>query len=271
MTFLERALGRPESAATSPMPTAAPAPAVQPLLQARGLSVAPRGADGLALAGCDVLREIDFTLLPGRTLGLVGESGAGKSMIGRTIARQLPDNFVVSAGSLLFGGTDLLTMAPAKHRALLGPRIAFIPQEPMTALNPVYTIGHQFIEHLRRLGVPKAQCRARAIAALDEVRLAATAMDKYAFQLSGGMCQRVMIAMAFAGDPALVISDEATTALDAGSQAHIVTLIRALQEKRGTGVIFVTHDLALATHVCPSSSFELSSLTSLLSLPNLNA
>jgi peptide/nickel transport system ATP-binding protein len=216
-----------------------------PLLQARGLCVAPRG-----VAGGDVLRQIDFTLQPGRTLGLVGESGAGKSMLGRVIARQLPDNFMVSAGQLLFEGRDLLAMPAAEHRALLGPRIAFIPQEPMTALNPVRTIGDQFIEHLRRLGVPRATCRAKAQAALDEVRLPAGVMDKYSFQLSGGMCQRVMIAMAFAGDPALVISDEATTALDAGSQAHVVTLIRAMQARRGTSVIFVTHDLALAAHVC---------------------
>ena len=218
-----------------------------PLLQASGLCVSPRGVK----AG-EVLRMIDFTLQPGRTLGLVGESGAGKSMLGRVIARQLPDNFVVSGGNLLFEGRNLLAMPASEHRALLGPRIAFIPQEPMTALNPVRTIGAQFIEHLRRLGVPRMQCRARAIAALDEVRLpnAAGVMDKYAFQLSGGMCQRVMIAMAFAGDPALVISDEATTALDAGSQAHVVTLIRAMQARRGTSVIFVTHDLALAAHVC---------------------
>lgn len=219
-----------------------------PLLQARSLSVSPRGASPAA----GVLRAIDFTLLPGRTLGLVGESGAGKSMLGRVIARQLPDNFAVSAGGLLFEGRDLLTMPVAEHRALLGSRIAFIPQEPMTALNPVRTIGDQFIEHLRRLGVPAAQCRARALAALDEVRLPAAmgVMDKHAFELSGGMCQRVMIAMAFAGEPALVISDEATTALDAGSQAHVVNLIRAMQARRGTGVIFVTHDLALAAHVC---------------------
>jgi peptide/nickel transport system ATP-binding protein len=143
-------------------------------------------------------------------------------------------------------------MPAAEHRALLGPRIAFIPQEPMTALNPVRTIGDQFIEHLRRLGVPSAECRSRALSALDEVRLPAVrgVMDKYAFQLSGGMCQRVMIAMAFAGDPALVISDEATTALDASTQAHVVMLIRAMQARRGTSVIFVTHDLALASHAC---------------------
>ncbi|TWI66578.1 peptide/nickel transport system ATP-binding protein [Pseudoduganella lurida] len=222
--------------------------AAAPLLQARGLSVSPRGV----LHGAEVLRAIDFTLYPGRTLGLVGESGAGKSMLGRVIARQLPDNFAVSGGSLLFQGRDLLAMPAAEHRALLGPRIAFIPQEPMTALNPVRTIGDQFIEHLRRLGVPRAACRDRALAALDEVRLPASrgVMDKYAFQLSGGMCQRVMIAMAFAGDPALVVSDEATTALDASTQAHVVTLIRAMQARRGTSVIFVTHDLALAAHVC---------------------
>ncbi|WP_367611371.1 ABC transporter ATP-binding protein [Massilia aurea] len=216
-----------------------------PLLEARGLCVAPRGVEG-----GDVLRMIDFTLRPGRTLGLVGESGAGKSMLGRVIARQLPDNFAVSGGQLLFEGRDLLAMPAPEHRALLGPRIAFIPQEPMTALNPVRTVGDQFTEHLRRLGVPRSGCRARAQAALDEVRLPPGVMDKYAFQLSGGMCQRVMIAMAFAGDPALVISDEATTALDAGSQAHVVTLIRAMQARRGTSVIFVTHDLALAAHVC---------------------
>jgi peptide/nickel transport system ATP-binding protein len=143
-------------------------------------------------------------------------------------------------------------MSVDAHRQLLGRRIAFIPQEPMAALNPVLTIGQQFGEHLRRQGVSRSDWRDRAIALLDEVRLVdpVRILDRHAFELSGGMCQRVMIAMAFSSDPELVICDEATTALDASTQAHIVTLIRKLQERRGTGVVFVTHDLGLATHVC---------------------
>ncbi|MFL9923958.1 ABC transporter ATP-binding protein [Herbaspirillum lusitanum] len=227
-------------------PAAAPA-----LLRASGLTLIGKQLSGKH-SRAEVLRDIDFALLPGRTLGLVGESGAGKSMIGRVIARQLPDNFEVQQGRLEFDGADLLRMPPEQHRALLGRKIAFIPQEPMTALNPVMTIGEQFAEHLQRLGVPKSLCRERSIEALAEVLLPdpVAVLGKYAFQLSGGMCQRVMIAMAFAGDPALVISDEATTALDVSTQAHIVTLIRGLQQRRGTGVIFVTHDLGLASHVC---------------------
>lgn len=199
-----------------------------------------------------VLRDINFRLFKGRTLGLVGESGAGKSMLGRVIARQLPSGFGVSAGQLNFGGQDLLQLPAAQHARLLGDRIAFIPQEPMTALNPVHRIGDQFTEHLLRLGVPSAQCRERVLEALAEVRLPdpVAVFDKYAFQLSGGMCQRVMIAMAFASHPDLVISDEATTALDVRTQAHVVDLLRRLQQDRGTGVLFVTHDMGLATHAC---------------------
>ncbi|CAN5455671.1 ABC transporter ATP-binding protein [soil metagenome] len=219
-----------------------------PLLVAEGLTLTST-RDGRQSA---VLRDISLELMRGRTLGLVGESGAGKSMLGRVLARQLPGGFSITSGRLLFAGEDLLTMPVAAHRELLGRRIAFIPQEPMAALNPVLTIGQQFGEHLLRQGVARSAWRDRAIELLDEVRLKdpARVLDRHAFELSGGMCQRVMIAMAFSSDPDLVISDEATTALDASTQAHIVTLIRNLQERRGTGVIFVTHDLALATHVC---------------------
>ncbi|CAN5167847.1 ABC transporter ATP-binding protein [soil metagenome] len=219
-----------------------------PLLVAEGLTLTSTRHGHQAA----VLRDISIELARGRTLCLVGDSGAGKSMLGRFIARQLPGGFAVSAGRLLFGGRDLLAMPVAEHRELLGRRIAFIPQEPMAALNPVLTIGQQFGEHLMRQGVARGAWRERAIDLLDEVRLKdpARVLDRHAFELSGGMCQRVMIAMAFSSDPDLVISDEATTALDASTQAHIVTLIRKLQQRRGTGVIFVTHDLALATHVC---------------------
>jgi peptide/nickel transport system ATP-binding protein len=242
----------PYASVVTPVPPLQARPAGAVLLEARGLTVSAPGRP----ERLQVLRDVSFTLRAGATLGLVGESGAGKSMLGRVIARHLPDGFTVDAGTLRFGhgegGADLLGMPAEAHRALLGARIAFIPQEPMTALNPVLTIGQQLQEHLLRLGVAKDEWRERATAMLAEVRIhqPAQVLDKYAFQLSGGMCQRVMIAMAFAGDPQLVVSDEATTALDASTQAHIVTLIRGLQERRGTGVIFVTHDLGLAAHVC---------------------
>ena len=218
------------------------------LLEAIGLTVSAPGSPERP----QVLRDVSFTLRAGATLGLVGESGAGKSMLGRTLARHLPEGFSVDAGTLRFGGEDLLGMPADDHRRLLRARIAFIPQEPTTALNPVLTIGQQLQEHLLQLGVAKDEWRERATEMLAEVRIhePAQVLDKYAFQLSGGMCQRVMIAMAFAGDPQLVVSDEATTALDASTQAHIVKLIRSLQQRRGTGVIFVTHDLGLAAHAC---------------------
>jgi peptide/nickel transport system ATP-binding protein len=223
------------------------------LLEADRLTVSVRlGQSGIQAAEVEALRDISFTLDEGRVLGLVGESGTGKTMIGRAIARFLPSAFRVSSGTLRFAGEDLLTLPASAHRALLGDRIAFIPQEPLTALNPVLTVGQQFGEHLARLGVPRPERRERAAAALAEVRLddPASLLDRYPFQLSGGMCQRVLIAVAFASNPALIVADEPTTALDVTTQAHIVTLIRAMQAARGTAMLFITHDLRLAAHLC---------------------
>ena len=218
------------------------------LLEARGLSLAAT-IQGRRI---DVLRDLNFTLARGRVLGLVGESGAGKSMIGRMISQLLPPGFAVSDGSLRFAGEDLVTATAGRRRELLGDRIAFVPQEPLTALNPVLTIGQQFAEHLGRLGIGRAERRARAAAHLAAVRLRdpETLLDRYPFQLSGGMCQRVLIAMAFASDPALVVADEPTTALDVMTQAHIVELIRGVQAEHHTAMLFITHDLRLAAHVC---------------------
>jgi len=219
-----------------------------PLLELQGVTVSmTRGRQSVA-----VLRDLNITLPRGATLGLVGESGAGKSMIGRLIGHEMPASFRVTSGKLLFEGRDLLNMSVREHRALLGTRVAFIPQEPMSALNPVMTVGAQLDEHMARLGVPLGQRRDRAVQALDEVKIHAPeeVLDKYPFQLSGGMCQRVMIAMAFLSDPDLVISDEATTALDVTTQTHMIRLLRSLQERRGTTIIFITHDLRLAAHVC---------------------
>ncbi len=218
------------------------------LLRASGLEVSLRKPHGVL----PVLRRIDIALEPGKVLGLVGESGAGKSMIGRTIAQLMPPGFSVSAGTLEFAGRDLVRMKPHERRALLGREIAFIPQEPLTALNPVLTVGAQLGEHLARLGVSRAARRDRAVAALDAVHLSNSAalLSRYPHQLSGGMCQRVLIAMAFAGAPRLVIADEPTTALDVTIQARIMALMAELQRAHGTAVLFITHDLRLAAQIC---------------------
>ena len=200
-----------------------------------------------------VIRGLDLSLAPCKVLGLVGESGAGKSMIGRAIAQLLPPGFAVTGGTLEFDGRDLVRMAPNTRRSLLGRDIAFIPQEPLTALNPVLTIGAQMNEHFSHLGVrTRAERLARAIAALEAVHLrdAADLLARYPHQLSGGMCQRVLIAMAFASRPRLVIADEPTTALDVTIQAHIVSLMAELQRRDGTAVLFITHDLRLAGRIC---------------------
>ncbi len=199
------------------------------------------------------IRALSFDLAPGKILGLVGESGAGKSMVGRAIAQLLPSGFAITSGALLFEGEDLVRMVPARRRALLGRAIAFIPQAPMTALNPVLTIGAQFDEHLARLGKDgRKDRRERALAMLAAARLpqARDLLAQYPHQLSGGMCQRVLIAMAFASNPRLVIADEPTTALDVTMHPQILRLIAEMQRQHGTAVIFITHDLRLAAQLC---------------------
>jgi peptide/nickel transport system ATP-binding protein len=218
-------------------------------LQAKELTVSAR------IEGDDVpaIRALSFDLAPGKILGLVGESGAGKSMVGRAIAQLLPSGFATTSGLLLFEGEDLVRMAPERRRNLLGRAIAFIPQAPMTALNPVQTIGTQFDEHLVRLGeVSRKARRARALAMLEAARLpqAGDLLAQYPHQLSGGMCQRVLIALAFASNPRLVIADEPTTALDVTMHPSILRLIAEMQRQHGTAVIFITHDLRLAAQLC---------------------
>ena len=219
------------------------------LLTARNLSV---GAT-TRIGSFPVISDLNFDLQPGKVLGLVGESGAGKSMIGRTIAQFLPSGFSVNNGSLDFAGENLVTMPPNRRRSLLGRDIAFIPQEPLSALNPVLTIGQQMREHLARIGrTSVSQWRKQALEAFESVHLphGAELLDKYPHQLSGGMCQRVLIAMAFASRPRLLVADEPTTALDVTIQAHIVKLVAEMQKRDGTSVIFITHDLRLAAQIC---------------------
>jgi peptide/nickel transport system ATP-binding protein len=218
-------------------------------LEVRDLTVSARMGD----AAVPAIRGLSFHLAPGKILGLVGESGAGKTMVGRALAQLLPLGFAITAGTLRFEGEDLLAMAPPRRRALLGRAIAFIPQAPMTALNPVLTIGSQFDEHLARLGLKsRNERRDRAVAMLTAARLphADDLLMQYPHQLSGGMCQRALIALAFAGNPRLVVADEPTTALDVTMHPPILRLIAEMQRRHGTAVIFISHDLRLAAQVC---------------------
>ena len=216
----------------------------EPVLEASGLSVAVRLGGSMTT----VLRDVSFRLRPGRVLGLVGESGAGKSMLARVVAGDLPAGFAVSGGTLRFDGRDM----PTDRRALLGRQIAFVPQEPMAALDPVMTVQGQFAEHLERLGVPAAKRVPQILAALAQVRIRnpSGVLGRYPFQLSGGMCQRVLLAFAFAARPALLVADEPTTALDVRTQAVVAALIKRLQRESGTAVLLITHDLRLAAHLC---------------------
>jgi peptide/nickel transport system ATP-binding protein len=174
-------------------------------------------------------------------------------MIGRAVAQLLPPGFSVAGGSLAFAGRDLVRMGVQARRQLLGREIAFIPQEPLSALNPVMTIGAQFGEHLARLGITsQMRRREEARAMLEAVHLprAAELLRQFPHELSGGMCQRVLIAMAFASRPKLVIADEPTTALDATIQARIIGLMGEMRDAYGAALMFITHDLRLAAEFC---------------------
>ncbi|GAA5092187.1 ABC transporter ATP-binding protein [Paenalcaligenes hermetiae] len=197
----------------------------------------------------DLLRQVSFQVEAGKTLGLVGESGAGKSMMGRVLSGLLPENLRLTNGEVRFHGKKV---TDSQMRALLGKKIAFIPQEPLSSLNPVMSIQDQMFEHLKRVGVAKKDRYAYSLERLAEVGLPdpAAILGRYAHQLSGGQCQRVLIAMAFSGDPELIIADEPTTALDVITQAQIIRILREVQRRHNTAVILITHDLRLAAHVC---------------------
>jgi peptide/nickel transport system ATP-binding protein len=207
----------------------------------------------VAIGGTNVLREVNLDVAPGEVRGLVGESGAGKSMLGRAVLGLLPANAIITAGSIAFEGRDLVTMTEIERRGLLGRRIALIPQDPMTSLNPVKRVGSQLSALLRHhLGLPKRDALARAAKLLAEVaiREPVRVLDLYPHEISGGMRQRVLIAMAFACNPALVIADEPTTALDVTVQRQVLQLVERLRNSHGAAVLFVTHDLGVVAKIC---------------------
>ena len=189
----------------------------------------------------------------GKTLGIVGESGCGKSMLSLSVMGLVPPPGQNAGGRVMFDGQNLLDLPPAAMRGIRGRRIAMIFQEPMTSLNPVFTIGDQITEAMRAhdRSTSDRALRAKAIAALERVRIPAPdrRFDEYPHQMSGGMRQRVMIAMALACDPDLLIADEPTTALDVTVQAQILDLLRDLQAQSGMAIILITHDLGVVAEM----------------------
>ena len=222
-----------------------------PILEVRDLEVEFAVDDGKI----KVLDGVSFQVAPGQTLGIVGESGCGKSVTSLAIMGLLPrPHGQVVAGSIRFQGEELLAMAPDQMYKVRGNRISMIFQEPMTALNPVQTVGAQLMEvfSLHRPDFSKAERREAAIAMLQKVGIPEPAQRfaVYPHNLSGGMRQRVMIAMALACEPDLLICDEPTTALDVTIQAQILDLMKALQAQTGMAIIFITHDLGVVAELC---------------------
>jgi peptide/nickel transport system ATP-binding protein len=207
--------------------------------------------------GQRVLRSINMDLDKGEVRGLVGESGAGKSMIGKAILGILPRALKIDEGEISFQGKDLLTLKSNELRKTIGANAALIPQDPLTALNPSHRIGPQITNRLVDiLGWKRNDAISRTYDLLDEVQIpdAERVINSFPHELSGGMRQRILIASAFAAEPKLIIADEPTTALDVTVQKQILKLIREMQARHGTTLLFVTHDLGVVSKVCQSLS-----------------
>ncbi|MDU6134956.1 ABC transporter ATP-binding protein, partial [Bradyrhizobium sp.] len=212
-----------------------------PILTVDRLSVRlPKGADR-----SHAITEVSLSVVENEIVCIVGESGSGKSMMANAIMRLLPQGVTTDHGRILFVGRDLCVASAAEMRSIRGAEIAMVFQEPMTALNPLRTIGDQIGEVLDiHTGLAKAEIRSRVLSLLSDVHIPdpPRAAKAYPHELSGGQRQRAMIAMALALDPKLLIADEPTTALDVTTQAQILKLIRELQQRRNTAVLFITHD-----------------------------
>lgn len=205
--------------------------------------------------GGRLLRRVSLSVAAGEVRGLVGESGAGKSMIGKAILGILPRSVAVTGGAIRLGGVDLQGLAPAERRRRIGATCALIPQDPLTALNPSHRVGPQITDRLVDiLGWERKRAEARARELLAEVHIPdpERVMRAYPHELSGGMRQRILIASAFAAEPKLIVADEPTTALDVTVQKQILKLIKEMQERHGTALLFVTHDLGVVSKICQS-------------------
>ncbi|MGO4573823.1 ABC transporter ATP-binding protein [Microvirga sp. 2TAF3] len=229
--------------------TASPSPAEKSLLRVENLSIRFDGAP----KDVNVVDDVSFSIAKGKTLCLVGESGCGKSVTALALMGLLPTPPArIVGGAAYFEGKDLLSLSERARSDMRGNQTAMIFQEPMTSLNPAFTIGDQITEGiLRHRRVSKAEAKERALDMLRRVRIPAPEkrMRAYPHEMSGGMRQRVMIAMALANEPHLLIADEPTTALDVTIQAQIISLIRRLQEESGMAMILITHDLGVVAEV----------------------
>ena len=196
----------------------------------------------------EAVHGVSFSLGDGRALGIVGESGCGKTISAMSVMRLLPSTAVITEGEIIYNGLDILSLSEKEMRMIRGNKIALIPQDPLTSLNPLYTIGNQLMEViLLHQEVTKKEAKEIALDALSMVKIpdASRRFDDYPYQFSGGMCQRVIIAMALASEPDLIIADEPTTALDVTVQAQIMELFSEIRQKRKTSLILITHDLGL--------------------------
>ena len=220
------------------------------LLTVTSLTVGIRRSGALATT---IVNDISFDIASGERFGIVGESGSGKSLTLRAIAGLLPKGVEVLSGSIVYDGRELVGMPEAQRRRLMGPEIAMIFQEPMTALNPVLRVGEQIAEGPRRyLGLSKKSAMKLAIEMMAKTGIPdpARRARAYPHELSGGLRQRIMIAMAVSCGPRLLLCDEPTTALDVTVQHQVLTVLERLCEDSGTALAFVTHDLAVVNHTC---------------------
>ena len=200
-----------------------------------------------------ILRDVSLSVNAGEVMALVGESGAGKSTIAKAVLGILPAGIKMTGGNIFFEGTDLLALPPKALRELLGVRIALIPQDPLTSLNPARRIGDQLTDGLRlRAGMNRKAAWDKALSLLNDVHIREPerVLKRYPHELSGGMRQRVLIAQAFSLNPHVIIADEPTAALDVTVQKQVLRMIRDMQRERETTLLFVTHDLGVVAQIC---------------------
>ena len=217
------------------------------ILKVDDLCISFRAYGGMVRA----VRGVSFELHRGETLAIVGESGSGKSVSIKAIMGILPSNAVIEGGSIRYDGMDLTKVSEEQFHQIRGHRIGLIFQDPLSALNPIMKIGKQITEVLRLSGYGRQEARKRALELMEAVGIPEPEkrFDQYPFQFSGGMRQRIVIAIALAGDPEILICDEPTTALDVTVQARILELINKIKQERGLSVIFITHDLGVVANV----------------------
>jgi len=229
-----------------------------PLLELRAITVTLAGEGGAGEAGAGeagattILDRVSLSLGHGEVLGVVGESGAGKSMTGAAVIGLLEPPLALTGGEILLDGQRIDTLPEREMRRVRGARIGMIFQDPLTSLNPVMTIGHQLVETIRQHSDrDRRAAREYAVTLLGDVGIPSPAdrLSSYPHEFSGGMRQRVVIALALAGDPQLIIADEPTTALDVSIQAQIIALLKDVAAKRGAGVLIITHDLGVIAEI----------------------